>query len=181
MRHWRITGNSNVTIHTASIYISDSMTDQCNFDGKYDHAQNEETDSGRLRQRPTTGNSNIDVLGVNLAISGIRSLSLSFSNLLSISSSSKIPNLALEFRRYLSEFQRCNYFRFWGAISIFPVVGRCCTYLPTLFYTFTWSYTFAAAAPAVWNSLPEDVRSSTSLPVFRRRLKDRALQTLTRP
>jgi len=30
---------------------------------------------------------------------------------------------------------------------------------------------FAAAAPAVWNSLPEDVRSSTSLPVFQRRLK----------
>jgi len=30
---------------------------------------------------------------------------------------------------------------------------------------------FAAAAPAVWNSLPEDVRSSTSLPVFRHRLK----------
>ena len=28
-----------------------------------------------------------------------------------------------------------------------------------------------SVAPAVWNSLPEDVRSSTSLPVFRRRLK----------
>jgi len=30
---------------------------------------------------------------------------------------------------------------------------------------------FAAAAPAVWNSLPEDVRASTSLQLFRRRLK----------
>ena len=30
---------------------------------------------------------------------------------------------------------------------------------------------FAAAAPAVWNSLPEDVRTSTSLQLFRRRLK----------
>ena len=30
---------------------------------------------------------------------------------------------------------------------------------------------FAAAAPAVWNSLPKDVRSSTSLQLFRRRLK----------
>jgi len=34
-------------------------------------------------------------------------------NLLSSSTSSKIPNLALEVRRYLLEFQRCNYFRFW--------------------------------------------------------------------
>jgi len=30
---------------------------------------------------------------------------------------------------------------------------------------------FTAAAPAVWNSLPEDVRASTSLQLFRRRLK----------
>jgi len=29
----------------------------------------------------------------------------------------------------------------FGAISTFPVVGHCCTYLPTLFYTYTWSYT----------------------------------------
>jgi len=36
----------------------------------------------------------------------------------SSSASSKIPNLVLEFRRYLSEFQRCNYFRFWGHIDI---------------------------------------------------------------
>ena len=30
---------------------------------------------------------------------------------------------------------------------------------------------FASATPAVWNSLPEEVRSSTSLHVFRHRLK----------
>jgi len=30
---------------------------------------------------------------------------------------------------------------------------------------------FAAAAPAVWNSLPEDARASTTLQLFRRRLK----------
>ena len=30
---------------------------------------------------------------------------------------------------------------------------------------------FAAAAPAVWNSLPEDVRASTSLQLFRCQLK----------
>jgi len=39
-------------------------------------------------------------------------------NLLSSSSSSKILNLALEFRRYQSQLRRCNYFRFWGHISI---------------------------------------------------------------
>jgi len=30
---------------------------------------------------------------------------------------------------------------------------------------------FAAVASAVWNSLPEDVRASTTLQLFRRRLK----------
>jgi len=39
-------------------------------------------------------------------------------NLLSSLTSSKISNLTLEFRRYLSEFQRCNYFRFGGNIDI---------------------------------------------------------------
>jgi len=61
-------------------------------------------------------------------------------NLLWSSTSSKIPNLALQFRRYLSEFQRCNYFRFGGHIDI----SGC----PSLLYllaniilTYTWSYT----------------------------------------
>jgi len=40
-------------------------------------------------------------------------------NILSSLSSSKIPNLALEFRRYLSEFQRCNYFQFWEPYRYF--------------------------------------------------------------
>jgi len=39
---------------------------------------------------------------------GSRSLSQSFGYLLSSTSSSRIPNLALEFRRYLPEFQRCS-------------------------------------------------------------------------
>ena len=34
-------------------------------------------------------------------------------NLLSSWTSQKIWNLALKFRRYLSQFHRCNYFRFW--------------------------------------------------------------------
>ena len=39
-------------------------------------------------------------------------------NSLLSSTSSKIPNLAWELRRYLSQFQRCNYFRFGGHIDI---------------------------------------------------------------
>ena len=57
----------------------------------------------------------------NLAIFGNRSLSQSFGLLLS-SSSSKIPNLALEFRGYLSEFQRCYYFRFCGPYRYFRLL-----------------------------------------------------------
>jgi len=51
-------------------------------------------------------------------------------NLLSSWKSSKIPNLALEFRRYLPEFHRCN--SVLEDISILPVVCRGCTYLPKL-------------------------------------------------
>jgi len=46
--------------------------------GVFDHAHHEETDPRRLRQRPTTGNGNIDILLANRAISGSRSLSQSF-------------------------------------------------------------------------------------------------------
>jgi len=35
------------------------------------------------------------------------------------SSSSKIPNVATEFRRYLSDFHRRNYFRFWRPYQCF--------------------------------------------------------------
>jgi len=84
--------------------------------GFFENAQREETDPGRLRQRPTTGNDNIDVLLANHAISGSRSLSQSFGWSWK---TSKISNLALEFRRYLSEFHRCNYFRFWRPYRYF--------------------------------------------------------------
>jgi len=40
-------------------------------------------------------------------------------NLLSSWTSSKISNLALEFRRHLSEFHRRNYFRFWRPYRCF--------------------------------------------------------------
>jgi len=118
MRHWRITGNSSVAIQTGSTYI-----------GRYDillqfrrqtwgfrlHALCEETDPGWLQQRPTTGNSNIDLLGANLAISIVDRCRNHLANVLSSSSSSKIPNLALEFRHYLLEFQRRNYF--WLSVA----------------------------------------------------------------
>jgi len=72
-----------------------------------------------------------------MAISGSRSLSQCnhLANLLSRWILSKIRNLELEFRRCLSEFPVL------AAILIFPVVGHCCTYLPKLFSTDTWSYT----------------------------------------
>jgi len=57
-------------------------------------------------------------------------------NLLSSLTSSKIPNLALEFRRYPSDFQRCNYFRFWRPCRYFrlsvAVVLSCRNYFPLL-------------------------------------------------
>jgi len=65
-------------------------------------------------------------------------------NPLSSSTSSKIPNLAWEFRRYLSQFQRCTVIisGFGGHIDIYG--WRSLLYLPTLFYTCTWSYTATA-------------------------------------
>jgi len=63
------------------LYIWNYERQNDNSNGKsvvFDHAQLEETDPGRLQQRPTTGNGNIDVLLANHAISGSRSLSQSF-------------------------------------------------------------------------------------------------------
>ena len=63
-------------------------------------------------------------------------------NLLSSWTSSKvpkIPNLALEFRRYVPEFHRCNYFRFWRPYRYFrlsvAVVLTCRNYV-VLYPTF---------------------------------------------
>jgi len=57
-------------------------------------------------------------------------------DLLSSSSSSKIPNLAMEFRRYLSEFRRCNCFRLWRQYRYFrlsvAVVLTCWNYFPPI-------------------------------------------------
>ena len=57
-------------------------------------------------------------------------------NLLSSLSSSKIPNMAFEFRCCLSEFHRCNYFRFWWPHRYFrlsvTVVLTCRNYFPPI-------------------------------------------------
>jgi len=71
----------------------------------FDHAELEEPVFGRLSQRSTTGNGNMDVLDANLAIFGCM-LGLLCRNhlatLLSSSSWSKMLDWLLGFRRYVS-------------------------------------------------------------------------------
>jgi len=82
LRQWPTSGNGSVAAKTGNTYISGTMTDRMIIPtanlGVFDHVRLEETDPWLLRQRPTTGNSNMDVLGANLAIYGNRSLSQSF-------------------------------------------------------------------------------------------------------
>ena len=107
---------------TGNAYISGTMTDKNdNSNGKsgvFDHTQRDETDPGRLRQRPTTGNGNIDFWAPILQFLELDWSRSHLANLSSSSPSSKNPNLALEFRHYLSELRRCNYLLFWGHIDI---------------------------------------------------------------
>jgi len=68
---WLITGNGIEATKTGNTFISETIWQDDNSNGKsgvFDHAWREETDPGRLRKRPPTRNSNLDVLGVNLAI-----------------------------------------------------------------------------------------------------------------
>jgi len=75
-----------------------------------------------------TGNGNIDVCSPIIQFLVVDRCCNHLANLLSSWISSKIRNLALEFRRYLSQFHRCNYFWFW----------RPCRYFRT---SYVWSYT----------------------------------------
>jgi len=108
---------------TRNTYIFGTMTDRMTIPTAnlgFWTTPSAKTDPGQLRQRPTTGNGNTDFSGANLAMFGIVDRCRNhLANLLSSSSSSKSPNFALEFRRYLSDFHRCNCFRFWGHIDIF--------------------------------------------------------------
>jgi len=83
------------------IRMSGTMTD----DGKYGFSTTPSAKKLTPATATTTdnGNGNMDVFGADLAISGIVDRYHNhLANLISSSSSSKIPNLALEFRRYLS-------------------------------------------------------------------------------
>ena len=57
-------------------------------------------------------------------------------NLSASSTSSKIRNLALEFWGYLSEFQKCNYFRFWGHIDTFGRRSLLYSFSNTIFHLY---------------------------------------------
>jgi len=75
-RKWQCSHRNRKYLH---LWHYDRQDDS--FNGKsevFDQAQLEETDAGRLRQRPTTGNGNVDVLLANHALSGSRSLLQSF-------------------------------------------------------------------------------------------------------
>jgi len=119
MRHWQITGNSNVAIQTGSTYISNSMTDITVIP-----TANLEFSTTPSAKKLTAGECDDDrqpetaiwtfcspIFSQFVAVGRCRN---HLANPLSSSTSSKIPNFAWLFRRYLSQFQRCNYFPFWG-------------------------------------------------------------------
>jgi len=115
---WTTTGNS---MHYGRwnrkyLYILNHERQDDNSNGKcgvFGQAQLGKADPERLRKRPTTGNENINVLVPSLQFLVVVRCRNHLATLLSRSSSSKIPNLSLEFRCYVSQFQRYNYFRFW--------------------------------------------------------------------
>ena len=110
---------------------------QCNSESKpgdFDHAQSEETDPQAIAT--TTDNRKLQYgfcspISQFVIVGRCRN---HLANLLSSWTSSKISNLALEFRRYLSEFHRCNYFRFWRPYRYvrlsLVVVITCRNYFP---------------------------------------------------
>ena len=48
-------------------------------------------------------------------------------------------------------------------------------------YEKSFSLSFTYDAPRIWNDLPDDVRSAKSLSLFRKKLKDISLQSLSTP
>jgi len=119
MWHWRTVGHVKIAILPPKPEVQNYEIRLLKFQRQicgFDHAELEETDTGRLRQRPTTGNGN--VLGANLAILGHSSLSQSLGCTLVDSSWSKITSLPLEFWWCLSYFRRYKYFRFDRHIAI---------------------------------------------------------------
>ena len=146
MRIWRITGNSNMAIQTRSTYISHNMTDITAIP-----TANLGFSTTPSVKKLTQGDCDNDwqpeiaiwtiwtvcsPISQFLAVGRCRN---HLANLLSSSTASKIPNLAWKHRRCHSS--RDVIISGFGVISTFPVVGHCCTYLPTLSYTSAWPYT----------------------------------------
>jgi len=118
-----------VATKTGNTYISGTMTDKMTIP-----TANLEFLTTARAKKLTPGDSDND-LQLEMAIWTFCASILKFlvvdrcrnhlTNLLSISTSSKIRNLALEFRRCLSQFQGCNYFRFWGPYQYFRLSVAC--------------------------------------------------------
>jgi len=117
------TGNGNVANKTGNTYISGAMTDRMTIP-----TANLVFSTKPSAKKLTPGDCDNDrqpEMAIWMFCLPILQFLLvdrcrnHLANLLSSSTSSKIQNLALEFRRYLSEVQICNYFRFGGHIDIF--------------------------------------------------------------
>jgi len=139
MRHWWITRNSNVVIQTGSTYISDSMTDITEISTANMGFSTTPSEKKLTQAIATTTDNRKQQYIAFLAVGRCRN---HLANLVLSSTSSKIPNLALGFRRYLSvPTSRDAIISVFGPYWYFCLsVGRYYTHLPTSFYTYTWSY-----------------------------------------
>ena len=94
-------------------------------------------DPKRLRQRPTTENENIDVSSTSFQFLVVVRCRNHLATLLSSSSSSKIPNLSLEFRccQFCHSF-RDKYFRFRSPSLIVSQISPCSSvHAPLTFFS----------------------------------------------
>jgi len=124
-----ITGNGNVATKTGNIYISVTvtMTDKIEIP----NVKSGNCDNNR---KPKWQYRRFGCQSCHLTVRRIVAITFYFQRL----SWSKIPNLSLEFRRYLSQFQRYKYFWFQRP---FPVVGHYWNHPGTLFSSSPWSKT----------------------------------------
>jgi len=127
---------------TGNTYIYGTVTDRITIPtanlGFSTTPSSKKLNPGRLRQRPTTGNGNIDLCSPILQFLVVDRCHNHLANLLSSSSSSKSWIWRSNFDA-ICQSSRDVVISGFGTISIFAVVGRCCEHLPTLFSTYTWS------------------------------------------
>jgi len=117
-----------------------------------------------------SGQSSIEVLGNFPSLSpSLHSLPFPLIPLPSLCPLPPVPSLfSLHSSILLADLLRISEVSSWQRLrsaTTSALVGRC-TQRSTI-----GDRAFAAAAPAVWNSLPEEARSSTSLQLFRHQLK----------